>query len=102
HMSAHLHLLRLRCRHRRDALLQAVARHLPPWVRLGPTAEGVHAALHFPPEVPDVEVFRLLRRQGIGAVPISSICWHARGVNGLALGYGGAEPAAIEAAIRII
>jgi GntR family transcriptional regulator/MocR family aminotransferase len=102
HMSAHLRELRQRCRVRRAALIEAVARHLPPWVRLGPTAEGVHAALHFPAEVSDVEVFRLIRKQGVGAVPISSICWHARGHNGLALGYGGAEPAQIEAAIAVI
>jgi hypothetical protein len=62
----------------------------------------VHAALHFPAEVPDVEVFRLIRKQGVGAVPVSSICWHARGHNGLALGYGGAEPAQIDVALAVI
>ena len=102
HMSAHLRELRQRCRLRRDVLHAAVARHLPPWARLGPTAEGVHAALHFPAEVPDVEVFRLIRKQGVGAVPVSSICWHARGHNGLALGYGGAEPPQIDAALAVI
>jgi GntR family transcriptional regulator / MocR family aminotransferase len=102
HMSAHLRELRQRCRARRAALHDAAARHLPPWSRLGPTAEGVHAALHFPPEVADVEVFRIIRKQGVGAVPISSICWHARGHNGLALGYGGAEAAQIDAALAVI
>ena len=102
HMSAHLRTLRQRCRARRAALHGAAARHLPPWAGLGPTAEGVHAALHFPAEVPDLEVFRLIRKQGVGAVPISSICWHARGRNGLALGYGGAEPAQIDAALAVI
>lgn len=101
-MSAHLRELSQRCRTRRAALHEAAARHLPPWARLGPTAEGVHAALHFPAEVPDVEVFRLLRTQGVGAVPVSSICWHARGHNGLALGDGGAEPAQIDAALAVI
>lgn len=102
HMSAHLRELRQRCRVRRAALQAAVAQHLPPWARLGPTAEGVHAALHFPPEVPDLEVFRVIRKQGVGAVPVSSICWHTRGYNGLALGYGGAEPPVIDAAMRVI
>lgn len=102
HMSAHLRELRQRCRARRAALHESAARHLPPWARLGPTAEGVHAALHFPAAVPDVEVFRLIRKQGVGAVPVSSICWHARGHNGLALGYGGAEPAQIDAALAVI
>jgi GntR family transcriptional regulator/MocR family aminotransferase len=102
HMSAHLRELRQRCRARRRALHEAASRRLPPWARLGPTAEGVHAALHFPAEVPDVEVFRLIRKQGVGAVPISSICWHARGHNGLALGYGGAEPPQIDAAMAVI
>lgn len=102
HMSAHLHELRQRCRARRAALHQAAAHHLPHWATLGPTAEGVHAALHFPPEVSDVEVFRLIRRQGVGATPLSTICWHARGPNGLALGYGGADEPTIDGSLRII
>jgi GntR family transcriptional regulator / MocR family aminotransferase len=102
HMSAHLRELRQRCRARRTALQEAAANHLPPWARLGPMAEGVHAALHFPAEVPDVEIFRLIRKQGVGAVPISSICWHAQGHNGLAMGYGGAEPRQIDAAMAVI
>nr|WP_281375179.1 PLP-dependent aminotransferase family protein [Aquabacterium terrae] len=102
HMSAHLHELRQRCRARRAALQQAVAHHLPHWATLGPTAEGVHAALHFPAEVPDVDVFRLIRKQGVGATPLSTICWHARGLNGLALGYGGADEAIIDGALRVI
>lgn len=102
HMSAHLRELRQRCRQRRTALQMAVKQYLPAWARLGPVAEGMHAALHFPPAVSDVEVFRAIRKQGVGAVPLSSICWHARGVNGLALGYGGADEATIDSAIRII
>ena len=102
HMSAHLRRLRQRCRARRAALLESAVRRLPSWASFGPTAEGVHAALHFPAEVPDLDVFRLIREQGVGAVPISSICWHARGHNGLALGYGGAEPPQIDAALAVI
>ena len=102
HMSAHLRELRQRCRQRRTALQLAIRRHLPAWVRLGPVAEGMHAALHFPPSVPDVEVFRRIRKRGVGAVPLSSICWHATGINGLALGYGGADEATIDSAIRVI
>lgn len=102
HMSAHLRELRLRCRQRRNALIGAVRRHLPAWVRLGPVAEGMHAALHFPPSVPDVEVFRRIRKRDVGAVPLSSICWHAKGINGLALGYAGADEATINSAIAVI
>lgn len=102
HMSAHLRELRRLCRQRRAALQRAVRQHLPGWVQLGPCAEGMHAALHFPAWAPDVEVFRRARKQGVGAVPLSSICWHARGLNGLALGYGGADEATIDASIRIL
>lgn len=102
HMSAHLRELRNKCRQRRNALVAAVQQHLPAWARLGPVADGMHAALHFPTFAPDVEVFRGIRRQGVGAVPLSSICWHARGINGLSIGYAGADEATIDESVFTI
>ncbi|WP_395700616.1 PLP-dependent aminotransferase family protein [Aquabacterium sp.] len=102
HMSAHLRELRQRCRARREALLAAARAWLPGWARLGPTAEGMHAAIHLPAFAPDIEVFRALRKLGIGAVPLSSICWHERSVNGLALGYGGTDEATITETVGVI
>lgn len=102
HMSAHLRELRHKCRLRRNALVSAARRHLPDWARLGPVAEGMHASLHFPAFAPDVEVFRGIRKQGVGAVPLSSICWHTRGLNGLSIGYAGADEATIDESVFII
>jgi GntR family transcriptional regulator / MocR family aminotransferase len=102
HMSTHLRTLRQRCGARREALHEAVARYVPDWARLGPTSEGMHACLHLPGDVPDAEAFTRIRGQGVGTVPVSSICWHAKGVNGLALGYGGSDEATIERAVSVI
>ena len=102
HMSAHLRKLHHLCGQRREALLRAVEQHLPLWASVGPTGEGMHAGLHFPSTVSDVDVFRLIRRRGVGAVPISSICLARGTVNGLGIGYGGADPETIDSSVRII
>ncbi len=102
HMSAHLRHLRQHCGERRSALQHAVAKHLPVWASLGPTGEGMHAALHFPAQVDDVAVFKLIRKRGVGAVPISSICLNRGAANGLGICYGSAEPTLIDASLQII
>ncbi len=102
HMSAHLRRLRQVCGVRREALHRAVALHLPVWASLGPTGEGMHAGLHFPPRVSDVAVFKRIRDRGVGAVPISSICLNKGVANGLGVGYGGARVDTIESSMRVI
>ncbi|MBI3367854.1 MAG: PLP-dependent aminotransferase family protein [Burkholderiales bacterium] len=102
HMSAHLRELRRRVGERRQVLFDAASRHFPGWAALGPAGAGMHVGLHLPASVPDVEVFRRIRKRGVGAVPVSSICWRATGHNGLLIGYGSAMPEAIVAAIKVI
>lgn len=102
HMSNHLRTLRKVSRQRRDALLDAVQRHVPGWARLGPTAAGTHACLHLPPDVADMEVVRRIREHGVMAIALSSTCWNPRPWNGLVLGYGAFAPSAIEQSVRVI
>lgn len=102
HLNVHLRKLRQVVGVRRAALQHGAARHLPAWARLGPLDGGTHAAIHLPADVPDREVVRQLREQGVIAVAISSSCIDARHGNGLVIGYGAFEPAVIERSIALV
>jgi GntR family transcriptional regulator/MocR family aminotransferase len=102
HMSKHLRTLRQLSRQRRDALVLAVRRHVPPWAWLGPTSAGTFACLHLPPAVRDMDVVRRIREHGVMAIALSSTCIVPDRWNALVLGYGAFEPKAIEAAVRVI
>lgn len=102
HMSTHLRRLRQLSRERRDALVAAVRRHVPPWARLGPTAAGTFACLHLPPAVRDMDVVRRIREHGVMAIALSSTCIQPGRWNALVLGYGAFDPKAIDAALRLI
>ncbi|MES2957373.1 MAG: PLP-dependent aminotransferase family protein [Pseudomonadota bacterium] len=102
HLNAHLRNLRQVVRTRRDALRESCAKHLPPWVRLGPLDSGTHACLHLPADVPDREVVRRIRNAGVIAVSLSSSCIDPSHGNGLIIGYGAFDAAAIDGALAII
>ncbi len=102
HLSNHLRTLRQLSRERRDALVAAVRRHVPPWARLGPTAAGTFACLHLPPAVRDMEVVRRIREQGVIAIALSSTCIQPGRWNALVLGYGAFDPRTIEQSVRVI
>jgi GntR family transcriptional regulator / MocR family aminotransferase len=102
HLNAHLRRLRQVVRERRDALRESSAKHLPPWARLGPLEGGTHACLHLPDPVPDREVVRQLRAGGVLSVALSSCCFGEPARNGLVIGYGAFDPAAIDSALGVI
>lgn len=102
HLSKHLRTLRQQSRQRRDALVQAVRRHVPAWAQLGPTAAGTFACLHLPAAVRDMDVVRRIREHGVMAIALSSTCITPGHWNALVLGYGAFEPKAIETAVRTI
>ena len=102
HLSAHLRALRRLYRARRDALLQAVQRHLPAAARLGPTGGGTWASLQLPAAWSDAKLVAALAAQGIAAEALSRLTWQAPGLNGLLLGYGADDERAIDAAVATI
>ncbi len=102
HLNTHLRNLREVVRARRDALRESAAKHLPPWARLGPLEAGTQACIHLPAELSDREVTRQLRLAGVIGVALSSSCIDPRHGNGLVIGYGAFEPAAIELAVAKI
>ena len=95
----HLRQVRRRHRARRDALLAALAAHLP-----GSTAHGVAAGLHLLvtlPGIDDVGVARLAGEDGVRVQPLSA---HRTGVGppGLVIGYAANTPDRLHEAVRRI
>lgn len=105
-LEKHLRLVRVRHRARRDALVAALAEHLP-----GARVHGVAAGLHLlvtlpdgfatgPPGVPpDVALAERARQAGVAVHPLS---YHrlAPGPPGLVLGYAAATPDRLREAAR--
>jgi GntR family transcriptional regulator/MocR family aminotransferase len=96
HFAAHLRRMRALYRERREALVDACARHLP-GATLGPTLAGMNAALHLPRSIPDRALRERGRDAGLSLMPLSR--FHP-GLNGLHLGYTALAPAAIRDGAR--
>ncbi|MDQ8705157.1 PLP-dependent aminotransferase family protein [Streptomyces sp. LHD-70] len=92
-LERHLHLLRRRHRRRRDAMIDALAEHLPGAVVHG-AAAGLHLTVTYAPEVPDTELAAAALARGVKCQPLS---WHRQipGNPGLVLGYAATPPGTI-------
>lgn len=102
HMSRHLRNLRRVLAAPRDALIDAAARHLPPWARLGPLDGGSYVAIHLPADLDDREPVRLMRAGGVLGMALSSACVDPRHANGISIGYGAFSAQTIDASLRVI
>lgn len=102
HLGTHLRNLRQAARERRDALRASCERHLPDWARLGPVPGGLHACIHLPAEVPDLDVVRRLRQAGVLAIALSSSCIVPTHGNGLVIGFGAFDPFTIDRSVAAI
>ncbi|MEV4544626.1 PLP-dependent aminotransferase family protein [Micromonospora echinaurantiaca] len=95
-----LRMLRRRHVRRRDAMISALARHLP-----GATVHGAAAGLHLmvtlPGDVPDTEVAAGALERGVKVQPLS---WHCQREHrpGLVLGYAANPPSTIEEGIATV
>jgi len=95
-----LRLLRRRHVRRRDAMISAVATHLPSAVVHG-AAAGLHLMITFNAGVDDVAVAAAALAKGVKAQPLS---WHSQrpGQPGVVLGYAANTPADIDDGIATI
>lgn len=102
-LASHVRTLRKLYRGRRDTLVQAVREQLPAGARLGPVTGGTHACLHLDRRWDDQALAARLNSRGLAVQPLSAHQWPGRGpLNGLLLGYGADDEAAIGAAVAEI
>lgn len=89
-LERHLRLLRGRHTRRRDAMIGAVAEHLPGAVVHG-AAAGLHLTVTYPADVPDTALCAAALARGVKCQPLS---WHRQvpGRPGLVLGYAADPP----------
>jgi GntR family transcriptional regulator / MocR family aminotransferase len=100
-LERHHRWLRKRHVRRRDAMLDAIAAHLPR-ARVHGAAAGLHLTLTFDaPDWPDTELAAAALARGVTVHPLS---WHRQrlGPPGLVLGYAASPPARLREGIEII
>jgi GntR family transcriptional regulator/MocR family aminotransferase len=96
----HLRIARRRYRSRRDALVRAVAAHLP-GARVTGLAAGLHAIVRLGGAVDGLALVRAAARHGVGVYPLGYGYMRVRPVDdGLVLGYANLSEPAIEEGIR--
>jgi GntR family transcriptional regulator/MocR family aminotransferase len=96
----HLRGARRRYRARRDALVVAVARHLPGASVTG-LAAGLHATVRLPEPVDGIALARAAARESVGVYPLGYAYMTPRPCHdGLILGYANLPEPAIEEGVR--
>jgi len=86
-LDRHLRRMRSIYRLRRDALIAALARHLPDWRPTG-AAAGLHLVAELPASLDDQEVVRLSATRPIRVYPMRDYCFKASPGPALVFGYG--------------
>ncbi len=96
----HLRQARRRYRARRDALVRALARHLP-GARVTGVAAGLHAIVRLPVQVDGLALVEAARRRSVGVYPLGYAYVVPRPLDdGLVLGYANLSEPAIEEGVR--
>jgi GntR family transcriptional regulator/MocR family aminotransferase len=96
----HLRQCRRRYRSRRDALVAAVARHLPS-ARVVGVAAGLHAIVRLPEALDGAALIAAARRRSVGVYPLGLAYDAPRPVHdGLVLGYADLTEPAIDEGVR--
>jgi GntR family transcriptional regulator / MocR family aminotransferase len=98
----HLRRNRAVYRARRDALVAALAAHLPQ-VTVGGIAAGLHAVAELPAETDEAAVVAAAREQSVGVYGMTDYRFSGSlGPAALVLGYGGLGERAIQAGVRLL
>jgi GntR family transcriptional regulator / MocR family aminotransferase len=96
----HLRKARRRNRDRRDALIAAVARHLP-GAEVGGISAGLHALVRLPTPFDSQRLLERAMERSVGVYPLAThMIDPPRDTDALILGYGGLSEPAIEEGIR--
>ena len=96
----HLRRTRQRCRQRRDALMEALARDLPD-ARVTGVAAGLHALVELPAGIKEADAVARARARGIGLVSLAELrAGDARAAPALLLSYAASSEAEIQRGVR--
>lgn len=100
-LDRHIRRTRLRYRQRREALLAALAKHLPE-ARPGRGAAGLYELVELPEGVDEAATVAAAAELGVGVEGLSLHRFSAGGPPGLVLGFAGLAEPAIEHGIRLL
>lgn len=100
-LDRHIRRMRLRYQRRREALIAALARHLPE-VRAGEGAAGLFELAELPEGVDEGALLAAAAERGVGLEGLSLHRFSPGGGPGLVLGYGGQAEPAIEHGVRLL
>ncbi len=100
-LDRHLRRVRQRYQLRREALLGALARHLPQ-ARVSEGAAGLYELADLPPDVDEATLIGAAAMQGLGLEGLALHRFRPGGPPGLVLGFANLPEAATEQSIRII
>ena len=94
-LDRHLRRMRGVYRHRRDALIAALARHFPDWQPSG-AAAGLHLVANLPASLSEQEIARLASARSVRLYPMCDYCFKASPERALVFGYGSLSENQIE------
>jgi GntR family transcriptional regulator/MocR family aminotransferase len=97
----HLRRMRPVYRRRRDALLAALARHLP-WLEPDGVSAGLHLVTWLPPHLDEAAVVAAARRAGVGLDAVGPYRISNPGPGGLIFGYATVSERAIAEGVAIL
>src|SRR5215471_5807762 len=97
----HLRRMRPVYRRRRDALLAALARHLP-WLEPYGVSAGLHLVTWLPPDLDEAAVVAAAARAGVGIDGVTPYRISHPGPGGLIFGYAAASEQAIAEGVEIL
>ncbi len=100
-LDRHLRRMRLRYQRRREALLEALARHLPE-ARVEEGAAGLYELAELAPEVDEPRLVAAAGSRGVGLEGLALHRFRPGGPPGLVLGFAGLPEAAIEKSLRLV
>jgi GntR family transcriptional regulator/MocR family aminotransferase len=100
-LDRHLRRMRLRYQSRRQALLRALARHLPD-ARAGDHAAGLYELVDLPEDVDEAQTVSAAAALGVGVEGLRLHRFSSGGRPGLVLGFAGLPEPAIEQGLRLL
>jgi GntR family transcriptional regulator/MocR family aminotransferase len=100
-LDRHIRRMRLRYRRRREALLAALAKHLPE-ARASGGAAGLYELVELPAGVDEAATVAAAAGRGVGVEGLALHCFAASGPPGLVLGFASLPEPAIEQGIRLL